>query len=242
MKLIEFISPDKETMALVSGFSHNSLPHAAKENIPDWYKATPKFIPNESKIDSYGDPNTTVRNCMPFLDLMTAGYHLPLPCDVWIERKGDYTSIKWSQDELKLFTPHDVVRSTTIPIEEGYDKVEFKIINPWIVRTPKGYSTIFQSPFGHDIPFKSVPAIVDTDEFPLPVNIPIMIKKNFEGFIPKGTPFVQVIPFKREEWTSGISIDDGTLKNKWNNAQQNFFDRYRKFFRSKKVFKCPFHV
>jgi hypothetical protein len=241
MNLIEFISPNEETMGLVSGFTKLSMPQAARNNIPQWFKDTPKFLPNTPKVDRRGDPNTTVRNCMPFLDLLTAGYHIPFPCDVWVEREGPNTSVRWAQDQLLLFVQHDPIRNNLLPQYEGFDPVLFKVVNPWIVKTPKGYSTIFQQPYGHDLPFLSLNSIVDTDKHPTGVNIPIAFKKGFSGLIPKGTPFVQVIPFKREEWTSGIKIDDGTLKSNWDKAHQSFFDRYRKFFRSKKVFKCPFH-
>ena len=32
--------------------------------------------------------------------------------------------------------------------------------------------------------------------------IPFFIKKGFEGIIPKGTPFAQLIPFRKETWVS----------------------------------------
>jgi hypothetical protein len=242
MKLIEFISPNDETMRLVSGFSRNSLPYPSTHLIPKWFKDTPKFLPNEPKVDRSGDPNTTVRNCMPFQDLMGAGYHIPLPCDVWIERNDNgNVSVRWALDKLLLFVPHDTIRNKLMPVEVGYEPILFKVINPWIIKTPSNYSCIFQSPYGHDLPFHSVGSLVDTDKHPAQVNIPIMLKKGFSGLIEKGTPFVQVIPFKREEWTSNIKIDDGTMQSKWDYAHTYFFDRYRRFFRSKKVFKCPFH-
>lgn len=239
MPKIEFIAKDQETFDHIKNF----LPYPSKKNIPAWFKTTPKFLPEEPKVDKFGNPNTTVRNCMPFLDLMAAGYHLPLPCDVSIKTdKSGKTFIYWSNGNISLFSEHDYRRNTTIPSDLEYDIVRFKIVNPWIVKTEKEYSCIFQSPYMHDIPFEAVSAIVDTDKHPIPVNIPIKIKKNFNGIIPKGTPFVQVIPFKREEWESSVSVDDGSLNTIWNNVVLNFiFDRYKKFFRSKKVFKCPFH-
>lgn len=239
MPNIEFIAKDKQTLKYVENF----YPYPSKKNVPDWYKQTPKFLPNEPKIDQYNDPNTTVKNCMPFLDLMVAGYHIPLPCDTFIEKDSDgKTYIRWFHDDLVLFSENDYRRSVTLPNNSDYDSVFFKIINPWIIKTPKGYSCIFQQPYMHDLPFEAISAIVDTDKYPIPVNIPIKFKKNFSGIIPKGTPFIQVIPFQREDWSSSVSADDGTLTSIWDNVVVNFiFDRYRKFFRSQKVFKCPFH-
>jgi len=242
VKLIEFISPNEDTMKLVSGFDNKSLPFPSKDCIPQWFKDTPKFLPDQALVDRHGDPNTTVRSCMPFLDLVTAGYHIPLPCDVWVEREASGNiSIRWAQDELLLFTQHDPTRNKLLPQEDGFDPVLFKVVNPWIIKTPKDYSCILQHPYGHDLPFIALSSLVDTDKHPTGINIPIKIKKDFKGLIPRGTPFVQVIPFKREGWQSDISIDNGTLKRKWDKAHQYFFDRYKKFFRSEKTFKCPFH-
>jgi hypothetical protein len=238
MELIEFLTPDEKTLKLIAG----SYPYPANQKIPQWFLDTPKFIPDAPKVDRMGDPLTTIRSCVPFMDLMTAGYHIPLPCDVWVHREGDTTSVRWSQDELTLVIPHDPIRNKLMPTSEAYEHILFKIANPWIIRTPKNYSSIVQHPYGHDLPFESIASIVDTDKFPIPINIPIRFKKNFQGLIPKGTPFIQVIPFKREEWKSNMSYDDGQLESIWYKAHSYFFDRYRRFFRAKKTFKCPFHV
>ena len=65
------------------------------------------------------------------------------------------------------------------------------------------------------------------------------IKKGFEGEIPAGTPIVQVIPFKREEWeaksTKGLwDIADATVKA---SIPELLNGHYRKNFWKKKVYK-----
>jgi hypothetical protein len=58
----------------------------------------------------------------------------------------------------------------------------------------------------------------------------------FEGMIPAGTPFIQVIPFKRENWVSKLGGEKEKTKYKsdWNKFLTVFFDRYKKFWWNKK--------
>jgi hypothetical protein len=44
--------------------------------------------------------------------------------------------------------------------------------------------------------------IVDSDKYHGAGNIPFFLKEEFEGLIPKGTPYAQIIPIKRAEWTT----------------------------------------
>jgi hypothetical protein len=81
----------------------------------------------------------------------------------------------------------------------------YKILNPWKIKTPKGYSCLFVSPLNNsDDRFSIIPAIVDTDTYIHEINFPIVINGDkyptLETTIEKGTPYVQVIPFKRDSW------------------------------------------
>jgi hypothetical protein len=57
------------------------------------------------------------------------------------------------------------------------------------------------------LPFTISAAIVDSDQFNAPGNIPFFLKEGFEGIIPEGTPFAQIIPIKRASW---MMVDDTT--------------------------------
>ena len=81
---------------------------------------------------------------------------------------------------------------------------------------------MFLPPLGHhNIPFRSIPAIVDTDRSKLEIVQPMWLKKDFTGVIEKGTPLVQVIPFKRDDWNSTFDYyEDGYYHNVV--AEKNF--------------------
>jgi hypothetical protein len=51
--------------------------------------------------------------------------------------------------------------------------------------------------------------VIDTDNSSLEILPPVWFKSDFEGILEKGTPMVQVIPFKRSDWKAEYSY----LKN-----------------------------
>ena len=180
---------------------------------------------------------------------MTCGYFITLPCDVWVhnDNKGN-VKLQWAWQKLEMASVQRMDQYTGYPIEFGYMKTAFKWINHWITKTPKGWSCLFIHPMHHDdLPFKILAGLVDTDKYPIPVHFPFLLKEGFSGIIKKGTPIVQVIPFKRETFTSKISYDrDSKFKNIWKKVSLEFFDRYMNNFWTKKTYeegkisKCPF--
>jgi hypothetical protein len=49
-----------------------------------------------------------------------------------------------------------------------------------------------------------VGGIIDSDKVTTSGLIPFFIKNDFVGVVPEGTPYLQIIPFKREDWESEI--------------------------------------
>jgi hypothetical protein len=242
---IEFIADNKDILEIAP------KPVSAISNTPSWFKNTPSYINGAQGVDNFNDPNSTIKKCMPVFDIMTTGYHIPLHSDVWVENAGEHNiSFRWSWDSIEVVTIQELRNHNLYPIPSGYHSTAFKWVNPWVIKTPPGWSCIFTHPNHYDdLPFKCLPALVDTDKHPAPVHFPFFLKKGFSGLIPKEIPLIQVIPFKRETFTSEYSYDDGFYKRAWQKAHTVFFDRYKRHFRSpktyetpkKKVSKCPFH-
>jgi hypothetical protein len=192
-------------------------PTPIKFNIPEWYKKLEHTILNK-----------TVKGCMPFLDTLTSGYLLKMPQDFYVRHNVDNKNEKREKikDSFQTFGLHDVqqvLNAKYLNLNSGLDihpikQVEgspfieknknlpfYKIINPWKIKTPKGYSCLFVSPLNNsDDRFSIIPGIVDTDSFPNEINFPIIINGDkypvLETTIKKGTPYVQIIPFKRDSW------------------------------------------
>jgi len=204
-------------------------PTPIKLNIPEWYKKLEHSLQNK-----------TVKGCVPFLDTLTSGYLLKMPQDFHLSHNVKNKENK--PDSFQKFGLHELssllnVKSINInsgiidvhPIEQvqGSPFIEknknlpfYKIINPWKIKTPKGYSCLFVPPLNNsDDRFSIIPGIVDTDTFTLEINFPIIINGDkypiLETIIEKGTPYVQIIPFKRDSWKM-------TLKPRKQKEIQNF--------------------
>jgi hypothetical protein len=210
-KEIEF-STQEDYFALQEDY-----PIPAKLNIPEWYKKLEHTV-----LDK------TVKGCMPFLDSLTAGYLLKIPQDFYVRHNVDNVDEKGKKfkDSFQTFALHDMsqilhVKSINLnssidihPIKqlEGAPFIDknknlpfYKILNPWKIKTSKGYSCLFVPPLNNsDDRFSIIPGIVDTDTFPNEINFPIVINGDkypvLETTIEKGTPYVQIIPFKRDSW------------------------------------------
>lgn len=95
-------------------------------------------------------------------------------------------------------------------IERNLADVFFKFDNPWFIETPPGYSCLFVPPLNNnDNRFEVLSGIVDTDMHMQRIQFPAVFngwkyKQGYEGTVKKGTPLVQIIPFKRERWKMKI--------------------------------------
>jgi hypothetical protein len=74
-----------------------------------------------------------------------------------------------------------------------------KFHNPWTIITPPGWSCLFVPPMNRLKPvFEVFSGIVDTDVYKAPVNVPFLPRAADGDYtLERGTPLVQVIPFKR---------------------------------------------
>ena len=211
-------------------------PQPASKFIPDWYKNTESYIGKEKKPDGSGNSDATIKRCMPVFDAITAGYIITLPADIYVSIKEEKQFFEWSTLGMIGFHPVEQAPEHPMRNQHAYPKW----MNPWAIKTPKGYSVLFTQPMHRESVFTILPGIVDTDTYTAPVNFPMVINDpNFEGLIPKGTPIAQVIPFKREGWQMEIGsqkelIEQNSITQK---LQTKFFDRYKSMFWSRKEYK-----
>jgi hypothetical protein len=229
-KKIEFIAVNKLSLEVFD------KPQKTANLLPEWYKKQDKYINGKFSIGENGNPNHTIKACMPVFDMMTAGYTITLPADVYFEEGG---TIKWSTDLLTCVESHDKLQFSEFNVPDGYEKnVAFKFIQPWIIKTPPGYSTMFIHPtYSPDLPFYTLPAIVDTDKHPIMINFPFLLKEGFTGLIPYGTPIAQIIPFKREDWKAKFSFSKLNQEALFQFAKKKLGNRYKTFYRTRKVWE-----
>lgn len=244
-KEIEF-SAHEDYFALKEDF-----PTPIKLNVPEWYK---KLNHEFGKM--------TVKGCMPFLDALTSGYLLKMPQDFYIKHNIDneqknkdsfhtFGLHAWgatlTAKGLNLNAPtdtHPVYQMEGSPLIEKNKNLPFyKILNPWKIKTPKGYSCLFVSPLNNsDDRFSILSGIVDTDTFQNEINFPICINGDkypvLETMIKRGTPYVQIIPFKREKWRMKLkSVKQKDVQNERIFYALDLLYRYKNKYWRKKSWK-----
>lgn len=201
MAVIKFYPFSKETAAMTPP------PTPASKNIPDWYKKQPSYGDDEEKLMLTGGSASTVKRCMPVFDIMNSGYIIYMPCDVFVDATNP-EKLKWSiplaasQMKKDLVSSHSPEQVSHYPLKTSqYHKELFRIMPFWSIGTEKGYSCMLVQPFHSDpLPFRVFGGIVDTDHFIADGHYSLQIEKDFKGVIERGTPIVQVIPFKRENY------------------------------------------
>jgi hypothetical protein len=224
-------------------------PYPAKHYLPRWYKEMPSY--NEVEDGKrmltvrYGASSVTPKMCTPMYDSFTTGYIIPLWADVEVRQVNDQPHLFWRTKSIP-FEMHggwgsggnDGVTGLTTP--DGYSPFVFKWMNGWDFRTPKGYSCLVTDPYANEnSPFKAIGAVLDTDKLTLSILPPFWIKEGFEGIVEKGTPMVQVIPFKRDSWESEYSsLKDGEYSIMEEVAfNSHIKNHYKRFVWTKKEFK-----
>ena len=224
--------------------------------IPTWYKKV------EKHLLSY--PN--IKGCMPFLDGLTAGYVLPLPQDMHLSYNVDNpeTGEKdlmfrfslvdgFHENDLEAYNLNTSKPQIPPTKQFGGDNsylakkqnnfAALKILNPWIIRTPPGYSCLFITPtHGDEVNdyFNILTGIVDTDTYENHINFPFIINgdkyDSFSEVFKAGTPYVQIIPFMRDEWK--MHIGKGRQTNTFNyNYWSSLINRYKIKIWNKKKWK-----
>jgi hypothetical protein len=177
-------------------------PIPAKGYLPEWFRKLPAVDPGKvSKTDT----GLTVKRCMPFLDAMSEGWIIPLAATVRLEiaEGGARVEAGWDFDRT-MVSDHGAHQIAGHPRGRTPPR---KFHNYWTVVTPPGWSCLFVDPLNRPNGiFELVAGIVDTDTYRAPVNFPFFATgRDGLHVIEKGSPLVQVIPFRRA--ALGIAAD-----------------------------------
>ena len=109
-----------------------------------------------------------------------------------------------------------------------------KLINPWIIKTSKGYSIQIKNPsnnWSNEIAL--IEAVVDSDTYYNNINFPFVWtgKEIGEFVIPRGTPIIHIIPFKRKKYKMKVQLQNHNELIKTNNIlKTKFYDSYKSLF------------
>ena len=147
-KVIEFIAPKDYVI------KKQDLPTPIKINVPDWYKKL-----------THAEEHRTIKGCIPFLETLTFGYCLYVPVDLKIQHNVTVKDQEGNEKQDSLFgcplgrsaydhgininyngpgqSTHGISQLEGSPFVNKNKNLPFyKIYNPWIIKTPPGYSCL----------------------------------------------------------------------------------------------------
>lgn len=211
-------------------------PVCAKTALPDWFRKLP---PVDAAHVSPTNSGLTVKRCMPFLDAMAAGWVIGLAANVRMEISGGGKTVDcgWDFDRTLVsnHASHQVAGNPREPLPPC------KFHNYWTIRTPPGWSCLFVPPLNRpNGVFEIVAGVVDTDTYQSEIHFPFFATGE-DGLhvLERGTPIVQVIPFRRE--TSDLDADIRTESQAEGTVRQTILRKtlasdgwYRRFARAQR--------
>ncbi len=176
-------------------------PVLAKLALPEWLR---QMAP---RVDSSVHQRSirTVKQCPPFVDAMSSGFLILLPCDVTVQA-GQFS---WDWPLPPLRAPHHPRAPLSFHVPEQLAgsplargrRCALKFNSFWTIELEAGWSLMVVHPIHRDdLPFRLVSGLVDADSFnDAGINFPaVWTDAAFNGVLPRGTPVAQCFAVPRE--------------------------------------------
>jgi len=218
-------------------------PVPASSMLPDWWKAKDTFM-NKDSSPKNGSVHATVKKCQAIFDSMTAGYYILCPIDIYIDATKEKLDIQVPREFQgryhQIISSHSQEQIEGYPKPAGYHKDLVRIHPHWLIKTQKGYSALFIQPLHIKTDLLAISGYIDTDTFISDGYLSFWIPQNFKGMIKQGTPLVQVIPIKRDDWESSVFEDpdsDNIIEKQQQKKGTTFINGYRQKFWIKKTYR-----
>ncbi len=175
-------------------------PVPARAALPDWLRA----MPAAAYSDLHGQEVRTLKQCPPFVDAMTHGYVIPLPCDVHVA--DGKLSWDWDLPPLSVHSHPRSPISFHVPAQvtgtpwHREERAIVKFNSFWTIELEPGHALFATHPVNRDdLPFRLLTGLVDADRFAdVGILFPaVWTDPGFEGVLPRGTPVAQCFPVAR---------------------------------------------
>lgn len=177
-------------------------PILARDALPHWLRE----MSPRAQSSVHQRSIRTVKQCPPFVDAMTHGFMILLPCDVTVE--GGQFSWNWALPALSTHHHPRAPLSFHVPEQiagsplahDARSAIKFNSF--WTIELPENWSLMAVHPVNRDdLPFRLVTGMVDADRFnDVGINFPaIWTDTHFTGVLARGTPIAQCYPVRREQ-------------------------------------------
>jgi dUTPase len=164
-----------------------------------------------------------IKTCPGTTDLIALGVTVPLWADLRCRMSPDggieaeFNIVRENQFAAAgMIQPFDFNQTGTCPWtdlrEKPIEKSNYlKLVSPFYVKTPKGYSSlIIGNPMYPRKEFDVIPGIVNTDQYHT-MNVVLNVRTASEFYVAQGTPIAQVIVYKRSDNIKEIIEGDETV-------------------------------
>lgn len=179
-------------------------PVPAKTALPYWLR---QMAPRAESV-VHRRSIRTVKQCPPFVDAMSHGFMILLPCDIRVE--PGHFSWDWPLPPLTLnehprapLSFHVAEQIAGTPLAQG-QQVAIKFNSFWTIELEPGWSLMVAHPANRfDLPFRLLSGLVDADRFiDVGINFPALwVEPGFNGVLRRGTPIAQCHPVRRDALT-----------------------------------------
>ena len=221
-------------------FDRLERPVPARARLPDWLRA----MPAEAFSALHDTDVRTVKQCPPFVDAMSHGFVIPLPCDVAVA--DGRLSWDWDLPPLAVaahprspLSFHAPAQVKGTPLDrDGRTIVKFNSF--WTVELDLGFSLFATHPANRDdLPFRLITGLVDADRFTdVGILFPaVWVDPGFTGVLRRGTPVAQCFPVARAPLDLVCEPLDADRRARYDATAAALLSRpgvYRKGFRARR--------
>jgi hypothetical protein len=180
-------------------------PLPARQALPGWLRS----MPPRAFSELHGQKIRTVKQCPPFVDAMSYGFVIPLPCDVHVEDgrldwDWDLPPLSLAEHPRSPISFHAPAQVIGTPLHDEHSVI-VKFNSYWTIELEAGWSLFAMHPANRtDLPFRLLSGLVDSDRFSeVGIFFPALwTDRDFRGVLPKGTPVAQVFAVPREAATA----------------------------------------
>lgn len=197
-------------------------PKPYKSFMPEWWSLIPNKLSNGEG---------TIKRCPGLADLFSQAYVVPMWMDVDVdfinEKELNITkNNNFVFPEWELHPADQLLDYTDINIGNNIVTHTLKIVSPWSIILPKGYSVLQLPVFYHfENRYSIMPGIMDSDVFH-EANIPLLMHNNNEKLsFKEGDPLVMYIPFKRSKFKHLILGRQDKIYDKLIEGAELFLER-----------------
>ena len=215
-------------------------PVPARAALPGWLRA----MPAEAFSHVHDTDVRTVKQCPPFVDAMSHGVVIPLPCDVTV--RDGRLSWDWDLPPLSVDAHPRSPLSFHVPAQVSgtpfhhADRAVVKFNSFWTIELEEGWSLFATHPVNReDLPFRTLTGLVDADRFTdVGILFPaVWTDPGFEGVLPRGTPVCQCFPVPRAPLDLTYAPFDAARQDRYADTAAALLGgpgHYRKTFRAKR--------